>query len=253
VEVLGQMDLHTYLIKLKDWFSNQISKTEDIERQNPEKWWDRIQELKSDLIENKEMAQQMIDGITDQSVGLKSDERRNLEAQIKILEQNVTDNQRRIALLEEEISEKNGRIEEITNNLDKTQNRLEKIENALKTGQIAFEFEKDLATYIYPEGKKFGSRQIFTRMKEWLRKVEGTDEGDVPNERWSALQKEFSWSEKHEKVFEKLLKSRIPFAHPAIDLDVAQSQIPKNFDDEEKKCIEDILHIIERVNKLMEL
>lgn len=137
------------------------------------------------------------------------------------------------------------------NDQEQTKRKLKELETTLHTGQIAFDFEKDLATYIYPHDKKFGSRKIFTNMKKWLEDKKDTVQGREANDKWDSLKDEFSWSDKHERVFFKLLDSRKKSAHPKVDRDAIQSQIPDDFNDEEKKCINDIMNIIEIVNELM--
>ena len=229
----------------------QIKKIEDIERQNGGQAMPDIRDLKNDLIKNKEIAQQMIKEINE-SVELNPEERGKLEEQIRELQENEADNQKRIAQLEKEILRQDGRIEELSENLAVTRNGLKKMENALKTGQIAFDFEKDLATYIYPHDKKFGTRKIFTHMKRWLEEKKDTLQGREANERWNELQKEFSWTEEYERVFFKLLESRKEFAHPVLGRDEAQSQIPDDYTDDEKRCIEVIVNMVERVNILMQ-
>ena len=281
------MDLLFLAKQLKDRFIALISKTEGIENENSEKLREKIREMKCELIENQEIAQQLIDGFADQSIDLNLEEREKLKEQIRNLQENEADSQKRIAQLEKEIFEQDGRIEHLTkkmsgfefqltetknclkttrneltdtlNELTRTQNdheitknKLKEIEDALKTGQIAFNFEKDLATYIYPHDKKFGSTKIFTNMKRWLEEKKNTPQGQEANGKWNALKKEFSWTSEHERVFFKLLESRKEFAHPSLDRDVAHSQIPDCYTDEEKKCIKDIVNMVERVNILMQ-
>ena len=281
------MDLLYLAKKLKDRFITLISKTEGIESENSEKLREKILEMKCELIENKEITQQLIDGFGDRSVDLNLEEREKLKEQIRNLEENEADNQKRIAQLEEEVFGQDGRIEHLTktmtgfefqlteaknnleitrneltdtlNKLTKTQNdhelmknKLKEIEDALKTGQIAFNFEEDLATYIYPHDKKFGSRKIFTNMKRWLEEKKNTPQGQEANEKWNALKREFSWTSEHERVFFKLLDFRKVYAHPTRDRDIAQSQIPDDFTDEEKNCIKVIINMVERVNIIME-
>ena len=142
-------------------------------------------------------------------------------------------------------------MKDLKNDLEETKRRLAQTENHLHTGQIAYEFEKELATYIYPVRKKFRSRGIFTNMKKWLENKKHTPQGSEANKKWDALMREFSWSHKHENVFRKLLESRREFAHPAVNFDVAESKIPDTFTDQEKKCIQDIISITKRVNELM--
>ena len=276
------MDLLFLAKKLKDGFITLIIKTEGIESENSEVLREQVGEIKRNLIENQEIAQQIIDGFSDLSADFNLEEREKLEEQIKNLEKNEADNQKRIAQLEKEIFEQDERIEELTKNLngfkfeltetrnnleitrnqlpdtinkltrtendhEKTKNQLKEIEDALKTGQIAFDFEKDLATYIYPPDKKIGSRRIFTNMKKWLEEKKDTTQGQEANEKWNALKKEFLWTSEHERVFFKLLESRIVHAHPT-----HESQMPDCYTDEEKKCINVIINMIERVNILMQ-
>jgi hypothetical protein len=315
------MDILLLAKRLRDRFMIQINKTENIERQNSEQMRERIQELKCDLIENKEIAQRMIDGINE-SVELNPEKRRKLEEQIRILEENGAYHQTQIAQLEGEIFRQDERIVKLTenvrgfqiqlaatdNNLEETRNKLadtknvltvtrndlvgtqdelretktyleairneltetnnvltktqsdneltkkelKKMESVLRTGQIAFDFEKDLATYIYPHDKKFGSCKIFTNMKKWLEEKKDTQQGSEANEKWNALQVEFSWSNEHERVFFKLLESRKEFAHPVLNRNAVQSQIPDDYTDEENKCIKDIVGMVERVSILMQ-
>ena len=143
------------------------------------------------------------------------------------------------------------RLREALNDHEQTKTKLKEIESTLHTGQIAFDFEKDLATYIYPHDKKFGSRKVFTNMKKWLEDKKDTVQGREASEKWDSLKDEFSWSIEHERVFFKLLEFRKKGAHPEVDRDAIQSQIPEDFNDKEKKCIKDIINITERVNELM--
>ena len=273
------MDVFCLAKKLYESILVLIKKAENIERRNGGQAMPDIRDIKNDLIKDKEIAQQMIKEIKE-SVELNPGERRKLEEQIRELQENEADNQKRIARLEKEILRQDGRIDELSENLDgfrvqlaatetklvETQNELsdtrnlnemtvselKRMENALKTGQVAFDFEKDLATYIYPHDKKFGTRKIFTQMKRWLKEKKETIQGREANERWNALQEEFSWTEEHERVFFKLLESRKEFAHPVLDRNEAQSQIPDDYTDDEKRCIEVIVNMVERVNILMQ-
>ncbi len=191
------MDVLCHAKNLCERFTVQINKTANIEWQNVEQIRARIQELKRDLIKNKEIAQEMIKEINE-SVELNPKERRKLEEQIRKLEENEADDQKRFAQLEKEIFAQDSRIEKLSENLngfrvqlavtenkleetqneltdtrndlmktkndhEMTKNELKRMESALKTGQIAFVFEKDLATYIYPHDKKFGPAKYLRR------------------------------------------------------------------------------------------
>ena len=87
-------------------------------------------------------------------------------------------------------------------------------------------------------------------MKKWLEDKKNTPQGQLANDRWNALQKEFSWSSEHEQVFFKLQACRSLTAHPQVDRDTLQSHIPDVFTDDEKEHIGDIIGMIERVNEL---
>ena len=175
-----------------------------------------------------------------------------LEAKMKILEEDEADNKKQIACLEHDLRQKDVQIIKLNEKVERGETKFKEMENALQTGQIAFEFEKDLAKYIYPHDKKFSSRKIFTSMKKWLEDKKDTKQGREANERWKALKDEFSWSSKHEEVFFKLLESRRKYAHPAVDQSGARFSIPDCFTVEEKKCIEVINKMIERVGILLQ-
>ena len=61
--------------------------------------------MKSEFIENKEMIQQLIDGLTDRSDDVNLEERERLKEQIRNLEEKEADSQTRIAQLERQIFE----------------------------------------------------------------------------------------------------------------------------------------------------
>ena len=158
----------------------------------------------------------------------------------------------KLVITRNELIEKLNVLTETRNDQKRTEYKLKELEITLQTGQIAFNFEKDLATYIYPHDKKFGCRKIFTNMKKWLEDKKGSMQGREANEKWTKLKEEFSWSDEHEKVFFKLLEYRRGCAHPAVDRDKVQSQIPDDFTDEDKAYTKVIIDMIERVNELMQ-
>ncbi|XP_028414871.1 uncharacterized protein LOC114537951 [Dendronephthya gigantea] len=182
-----------------------------------------------------------------------------LEEKARTLEENEKQYIQQIAELEGEIFEQDKKIDHLKNEvkelktgLQATQGELAGLRNSLQTGQTAFEFERDLATYIYPNGKKFGYQKIFTNLKDWLEMEKETPQGRKANKKWDDLQKKtFSWTDEHEKVFFKLLDFRKKFAHPLVDREAIKTQIPDDFNDEEKKCIQDIIRMTEKVNELM--
>ncbi|CAB4026227.1 Hypothetical predicted protein [Paramuricea clavata] len=260
------MDLHCLAKKLLERIMTHIKKTENIEQLNVAGHAIlEVQDLKDDLIGSKEIAEKMIEGINEsvelnieeisrieRKVSKAEEEIRSLEEKIRILNEDEEDNQKRVARLEGEVFGKDGQIAHLNKKVERHEIKLKKIESALYTGQIAFDFEKDLATYVYPHDKKFGSRKIFTNMKKWLEEKKDTLQGSKANEKWNALQSEFLWSSEHERVFFKLLESRKQFAHPIVDRDAVQWQISDDFTDEEKMRVKDIVNIIERVNELMQ-
>ena len=280
-----KMDVLSRAVGILVGFVKHIDKIKDIKRRSGGQNIEGLEELLYDVTKNRDDTKQMIAGI-DESIVRDSEKQARLEEKIRFLEENESYYQRKIAEHERDIFKQDGRIEkleenvqgldtqltliqtdlkETRNELTETQNRLtealndheqtktklKEIESTLHTGQLAFDFEKDLATYIYPHDKKFGSRKIFTNMKKWLEDKKDTLQGREANEKWDSLKDEFSWSSEHERVFFKLLESRKKGAHPEVDHDAILSQIPKDFNDDEKKRIKDIINIIERVNELM--
>ena len=223
--------------KLCSALKDRIEKTERIERAYVGDVTSKknLQDLKSEMIKDREIAENMVQEIKKSNEPLNPKRKKELEDKIKELEEKIT--------------EQDDKIKDLETNLSAVQADLDKLKNSLQTGQLSFDFEKDLATYIYPEGKKIGSRQIFSNMKRWLEDKKGTPQGEASNKKWKDLQTEFSWSEKHEQVFFKLLKYRRKFAHPTRD--AAELQIPDDFTNEEKMCIRTINNMIERVNELM--
>ena len=214
-----RMNLLLAAEKLCTGFKFHIEKTEHIESLLSAEDRISIQDLKRHLIEDKEIAEQMFQEIEKSTEPLSPEREKELEEKIKHLE--------------EKTAKQDDKIKDLEAKLAATQTELGKLKNSLQTGQLSFHFEKDLATYIYPERKKIGSRKIFTTMKKWLDDKKGTPEGNAANKKWEDLKKEFEWSDKHEEVFFNLLKYRRKYAHPARD--AAELQIPDDFTDEEKQ------------------
>ena len=174
-----------------------------------------------------------------------------LGTQLTITQTNLKETQNDLTETKYGLAATQNRLWEALNDHEQTKTKLKEIESTLHTGQIAFDFEKDLATYIYPHDKKFGSRKVFTNMKKWLEDKKDTVQGCEASEKWDSLKDEFSWSIEHERIFFKLLEFRKKGAHPEVDRNAIQSQVPEDFNDKEKKCIKDIINITERVNELM--
>ena len=55
---------------------------------------------------------------------------------------------------------------------------------------------------------------------------------------------EFAWSKAHERVFFKLVRCRLKYAHPNVDVGLLESEM---FSDEEKECINVIVKTTDRV------
>ena len=206
-----------------------------------------LEDVKKRKIKNKEQAWEIVDTISTQQ---KQFEElpimvRRMNDDIKVLQ---NDNKE----LRNDNKKMNDEIKELRNDNESIKTRLTWLENSLHAGQIAYDFENDLAKYIYPEGTNIESSQIFTNMKKWLENEKRTKEGKESNEKWNELMnKEFKWSPKHENVFFKLVKSRIKLAHPKVDWNLARSRIPDDYTEQEKNYIIDIIAITERVNELM--
>ena len=221
---------------------NLLKVSESIEQETgvAEQTMSKTQKIKEELKKDKEILQEM--EILCKSDGLHEREKLQLEEEIRNLKEKVAE-------LEEQLRQKDKEMTQLNEKVQRHESKFKEIESALQTGQIAFEFEKELAKYIYPHDKKFSRRKIFTSMKKWLEDKKHTKQGREANERWNSLKNEFSWSSKHEEVFFKLLEFRRPFAHP--DKNVARPPIPDCFTDEEKICIEVIDRMIERLSELL--
>ena len=227
---------------LRGSIENDVHKVENIEiieREHPGEAATELEDLKEDLLINEGRAREIVDNISTEQIRFK-------ELQSMVFGLNGE-----MKKLNGKLQEHEKKHSELQDDHEKTKNELSRLVNSLHTGQIAFDFEKDLAKYIYPDGKKFGSRKIFTEMKKWLESKKDTRQGKEAKKKWNALEKEFSWSTEHENVFFKLLESRKTSAHPIVDWNLARSRIPDNFTEQERKCIDDIIAITKHVNELM--
>jgi uncharacterized coiled-coil protein SlyX len=200
------------------------------------------QKIKDGLANSKEIVNEISRKLY-KSDELNGKEKCELEEEIGKLSEKIKE-------LENELLRKEKQITELNKKVERHETKFKEMESALQTGQIAFQFEKDLAKYIYPHDKKFSSRKIFTNMKKWLEDKKDTEQGHKADERWKALKEEFDWSSEHEEVFFRLLKFRRTFAHP--DLGSAQFPIPDEFSDEEKRCIKVLNDMMERVSALLQ-
>ena len=148
------MELLHLAEKLCSALKDRIEKTDRIERAyvgdvTSKK---KLQNLKSEMIKDREIAENMVQEIKKANEPLNPKRKKDLEDKIKELEEKIT--------------EQDDKIKDLETNLSAVQADLDELKNSLRTGQLSFDFEKDLATYIYPEGKKIGSRRVFSTMKE---------------------------------------------------------------------------------------
>ena len=163
-------------------------------------------------------------------------------------EDNISD---RFTRLENRMEEMRTRLNDTQFQLALTESRqteLLEMKSDLHTGQTAYNFEYDLACYIYPPGMfSTYDRRIFSNLMKWLRENQDTPEGKEPNKRWNGLVKQFGWTDDHEPIFLKMVKCRKYAAHPPlIDLGLP---ISDKFNDDEKKMVEDIRRMAVELNK----
>ena len=171
----------------------------------------------------------------------------------------ITAVQEREANISDQFTRLESYMEEMRIQLNHMQNKLEltqsqqstelmKMKSDLHTGQTAYNFEYDLACYIYPPGKfSTYDRRIFSNLMKWLRENRDTHEGEEANKRWNDLVDEFGWTDQHKPVFFKMLEYRKDAAHPPlINLGLP---ISDRFNDHEKKMVEDIRQMAVELKK----
>ena len=129
-----------------------------------------------------------------------------------------------------------------------TDTKMTELESALHTGQIAYNFENDLAKYIYPASIIYGSQKIFTTMKQWLDHKQDSPEWQEANAKWISLKEQGMWMDEYDDIFVKFVKSRIKIAHPKIKRNAVQLETRP---EPEKRCIEAMLRITKLVNVRM--
>ena len=190
---------------------------------------------------------------------LRHGNRRTRETTISLLGQNLRRTKRKadamtaeVETAETNISGQLAHLQETVQGLQTQMTKIhdhtksQKIEAALHTGQTAYNFEKDLAAYIYPPGKAITYGHTFTNLMDWLRKNRKTREGMKGNKKWRTFKKKFGWSHRHKAVFLKMVKCRLTYAHPApIDFTLP---IPGDFSSGEKEHVEDIRKMAKWLN-----
>lgn len=160
------------------------------------------------------------------------------ETTIPYLKRSLTGTKRRAVGMTREAERTVHRIDRLETKMAEMENDFWEMKAALHTGQTAYNFEKDLAAYIYPPGTVIRHGRIFTRLMDWLRDNRNTPEGREGNRRWDELKTEFGWSDNtHKAVFFKMLRRRQPYAHPNVNYTL---QTSGNFTRTEARHVEDI-------------
>lgn len=89
-------------------------------------------------------------------------------------------------------------------------------------------------------------------MEKWLEENKYSKEGKKSRRKWENLQGLVDWSDRHVELLRKLKKLRIPYAHPDMDdCEKVRVKTLENLDEQEKKYFDDLITVIEEVNKLM--
>ncbi|CAB3981168.1 Hypothetical predicted protein [Paramuricea clavata] len=171
-------------------------------------------------------------------VGQKRGRRELRESTIPSLKRSLTGTKRRADGMTREAERTVDRIGRLETQMTDMQNEFRETKAALHTGQTAYNFEMDLAAYIYPPGTVIRHGRIFTRLMDWLRDNRNTPEGREGIRRWEELKIRFGWSDNtHKSVFFKMLRCRQAYAHPIVNYAL---QTSGNFTRTEARHVEDI-------------
>jgi TolA-binding protein len=84
-------------------------------------------------------------------------------------------------------------LNDTQNQLTETKDELQEMKSCLHTGQTAYNFEEDLARYIYPPGTPVTYDQKLTTVINWLKENRNTPEGREANRKWEKLKNECGW------------------------------------------------------------
>ena len=177
----------------------------------------------------------------------------SVSARITRLEQTVQKNRENNELQTQVMLAMQEQLNETRNELALTKSKqieLMKMKTDLHIGQTTYNFERDLASYIYPRGAApTYDRQIFTNLMTWLWVNRKTQAGREANKKWTALKTQFGWSYKHRKVFFDMLECRRKAAHPQPpNLGLS---IPERFNVDERRLIEVIRRMGTKLKKLL--
>ena len=119
-----------------------------------------------------------------------------------------------------------------------------------RNGFYAFEakpllqnFEENLALYVYPRGREFGKTAIFPSLMNWLDIRRNTRQGMDARNRWLQVQDELQLSQNHQGVLTKL-RNLLPYINQQLPV---EEWNPVSFTEQEKRCIEDLHHLSERL------
>ena len=158
--------------------------------------------------------------------------------------------------LENELKKAHKKIKELQDEVNKLKKKvceLQKDKETLEIGQVAFQYEQAVATYVLPKYIQIGDVDVQYRMKAWMKKNEYKKVGKRANWKYSyLLSKRFKWTEKHEVLRRKLKKIRRSAAHPWIHpRNIRNVKIPKHLKltVKEKEYFEDIVEIIQYTHK----
>lgn len=141
-------------------------------------------------------------------------------------------------------------IQTLQTDLKATQCELTEMKSALRTGQLAYDFEKVLAKYIYPPRTPKVHGPQFAILMKWLEENRDTEKGQEANTKWKNLKREFGWSPEHREVFLKMIRCRMKYAHPQHETNT-NLLIPESFTTEEKERAKAIHQMTNRIYQLL--
>ena len=87
----------------------------------------------------------------------------------------------------------------------------------INTREVACNFDGDLATHVYPSGRKFGSERVYENMIKWLGREDQTPDRIAANGRWENLKTKVGWSSMHEEVLRKMKNYSTGHVYPTTD------------------------------------
>ena len=239
------MDIHGSATKIYKRLESHIKQVQNIQQRCNGETKVSLQALLCELTESKNETEEMISQMNSEKFS--SEERRKLLEKIKFLEDREKNYEKQLNQLEKKIAELMTDNKNFETQLAATQSEVTKLKSALHTRQMAYDFENDLAKYIYPATKIYGSRKIFTKMREWLKEEEDTPERREAKAKWEDLKRDCSWLDDYNEVFDDLVKSGIKIAHPKVDSTTALTSRTEL----EKRCIEAMIGMTDKVNELM--